>query len=114
MGDELHSINPGDVEAIRTQLADEEHIRALSDLFKALCDPTRLRIVLALKDNELCVHDLAHLIDTSESNASHQLRLLRNQKLVKYRREGKQVFYSVDDDHISHFIDDIQQHLGED
>jgi len=109
----LHSIEPDKVEEIRDLLADVDHIQDLSELFKALCDSTRLRIVLALKENQLCVHDLAHLIDTSESNTSHQLRLLRNKKLVKYQRKGKQVFYSIDDEHIAHFLEDIQQHLGE-
>lgn len=113
MTQELHSISSANSQAIQESLGDEEHIRELSDLFKALCDPTRLRIILALKEEELCVHDLALLTETSESNASHQLRVLRNMKLVKYTRRGKQVFYSIDDEHISHFLEDIQQHLGE-
>lgn len=110
---QLHSIKPGMFERIQRRVFNEEEIYDLSGLFKALCDPTRLRIVLALKESELCVHDLANLIDSSESNTSHQLRILRSEKIVKFRKEGKQVFYSIADAHITHFITDIQEHLRE-
>ncbi len=109
----LHSIEPEFFETLRGHVINDEEIFALADLFKALCDPTRLRIVLALQQSELCVHDLAHLIQSSESNTSHQLRILRGEKIVKYRKEGKQVFYSIADDHITHVITDIQEHLQE-
>ncbi|HKJ68494.1 MAG TPA: metalloregulator ArsR/SmtB family transcription factor [bacterium] len=109
----LHSIEPGTFEDIQDHVSDDEVISALSNLFKALCDPTRLRIVLALQHSELCVHDLANLIRSSESNTSHQLRILRAEKIVKYRKEGKQVFYSIADHHITHVITDIQEHLRE-
>lgn len=113
MEQQLDSIKPGMFNLIREKVLDEDEIYALSGLFKALCDPTRLRIVLALKESELCVHDLAHLIESSESNTSHQLRILRSEKIVKFRKDGKQVFYSIADAHITHFITDIQEHLRE-
>lgn len=113
MEQQLHSIKPGMFNLIRTKVHDENKIYELSGLFKALCDPTRLRILLALKESELCVHDLASLIDSSESNTSHQLRILRSEKIVKFRKDGKQVFYSIADAHITHFITDIQEHLRE-
>ncbi len=110
---DLHSITVEHFEQTRQQLADDFGVQDLAERFKALSDPTRLRIVLALKKQELCVHDLAQLIETSESNTSHQLRLLRNAKIVKYRKRGKQSFYSIDDEHITHIIEDMQSHLDE-
>jgi len=111
--DELHSISEDRYRHIRKQLTNDREIRELSELFKVLCDPTRLRIILALKDQELCVHDLAALADTSESNTSHQLRILRNLRLVNSRREGKQVFYHLEDAHITNLIRDVRNHLQE-
>lgn len=72
----------------------------LADLFKALADPTRIKIINALKDQELCVCHLAKKINMEQSAVSHQLRLLRNMHLVKNRRDGKEVFYSLDDEHV--------------
>jgi len=113
MDNQLHSISVERFEETQQLLEDDFGVQDLAERFKALCDPTRLRIVLALKAQELCVHDLAQLIDTSESNASHQLRLLRNAKIVKYRKKGKRSFYSIDDEHITHIIEDMQSHLNE-
>lgn len=74
-------------------------------IFKALADPTRLKIAYALvQEDELCVCDVANIIDSSLATASHHLRLLRNMGLAKYRKEGKMVFYSLDDDHVNHLI----------
>ncbi len=109
----LHNLEGTMYKHLQDQIDDEEEIFRLADLFKALCDPTRLRIVIALKHSELCVHDLAYLIDSSESNTSHQLRILRGEKIVKYRKEGKRTFYSIADDHIARVIEDIQEHLQE-
>jgi len=113
MENRLHSISTEHFEETQRLLKDDFGIQELTDRFKVLSDPTRLRIVLALKQQELCVHDLAQLIETSESNASHQLRLLRNAKIVKYRKKGKRSFYSIDDEHITHIIEDMQSHLNE-
>lgn len=74
-------------------------------LFKALADPTRLKIAYALvEEEELCVCDVANIIDSTLATASHHLRLLRNMGLAKYRKEGKLVFYSLDDDHVKQMI----------
>ncbi|MGA8943493.1 MAG: metalloregulator ArsR/SmtB family transcription factor [Thermoactinomyces sp.] len=76
-----------------------------SKIFKALADPTRLKIAYALmQEHELCVCDVANIIDSSLATASHHLRLLRNMGLAKYRKEGKMVFYSLDDDHVNQLI----------
>lgn len=109
----LHNLKKRDFEILRSNRQETEVIQEISEVFKALCDPTRIRIVLALREKELCVHDLAALIDSSESNTSHQLRVLRSMKIVKYRKDGKQVFYSIDDEHISHLIEDVQEHILE-
>ncbi|MEL7563470.1 MAG: metalloregulator ArsR/SmtB family transcription factor [Dehalobacterium sp.] len=72
----------------------------LSEIFKALGDPTRIKILYALSQEELCVCDLVEVLEMTQSAVSHQLRALRNLRLVKYRKEGKMVYYSLDDDHI--------------
>lgn len=72
----------------------------LAQTFKALSDPTRVRIISALSHNELCVHELCTLLGMSQSAISHQLRTLREMALVKYRKEGRHVYYTLDDEHI--------------
>jgi len=81
------------------KLADDV-VYDLAELFKTMGDPTRIKILYALKERELCVCDLSELLDMSSSAISHQLRILRNNKLVKYRKEGRSVYYSLDDDHV--------------
>ncbi len=85
----------------------------LVETFKVLSDPTRLKIAITLTNNELCVHDIASATDISESAASHQLRILRSLRLVKHRREGKQMFYSLDDHHIEKLIHVATEHIAE-
>lgn len=98
------------VERLRGRLAGTE---SLALLFKALADDTRVRIALALSHEELCVCDVANLMDISVATASHHLRLLRNMGLVKYRKAGKLVFYSLDDAHVVTIIRTALDHLGE-
>jgi len=84
------------------------HMKDVKDvelIFKALSDPTRLKIAYALTlAKELCVHDVAYIIGSTTATASHHLRLLRNMRLAKYRKEGKFVFYSLDDDHVRQLV----------
>ena len=101
------------VKAVEKLLPPGTEILALAETFKVLGDPTRLRIVLALAADELCVCDLAELIGVSVSAISHHLRLLRGLKLVKFRKEGKMVHYSLDDEHIENIIHDAQIHVTE-
>ena len=101
------------VNNVRATLPDNHEILDLSETFKTLGDPTRLRIVLALAKEEFCVCDLSILINLSVSAISHQLRLLRNMKLVKFRKEGKMVYYSLDDSHIENIIREAQTHVRE-
>ncbi len=72
----------------------------VAQLFKALSDPSRVRIISALSHTELCVHDLAAALDMSQSAVSHQLRSLREMRLVRYRKQGRKVYYQLDDEHI--------------
>ena len=92
-------------------IPDSDTLRSLTDIFKALSDPSRLKIVAALATCELCVCDLAAVSGSSESAVSHQLRILRNLKIVRYRREGKIVFYHLDDDHVKSLISQSIEHV---
>ncbi|MBW2175946.1 MAG: winged helix-turn-helix transcriptional regulator [Deltaproteobacteria bacterium] len=88
-------------------------LERLALTYKILGDPTRLRVVMALKSGEMCVCDLAAFIGVSESAVSHQLRRLRDLTLVKNRRDGQTLYYSLDDDHVSDLIDTGLEHLRE-
>jgi DNA-binding transcriptional ArsR family regulator len=83
------------------QVLDGSTAARLSEMFRALSDPTRVRIIALLAEVELCVCDLAAALEMSQSAVSHQLRTLRDRKLVRWRREGRQVFYSLDDEHVA-------------
>lgn len=92
-------------------LTDTEAVR-LAELFKALSDPTRIRIIAALSHTELCVDDLVNLMDVSQSAISHQLRYLRHLRLVQYRKEGKHSFYRLDDEHVREMFQRSREHLA--
>lgn len=101
---EIYCYDEIKVQRAKSSLEDTNFIDT-SQMFKALADPTRLKIAYALlKESELCVCDVANIIDASVATASHHLRLLRNMGLAKYRKEGKMVFYSLDDDHVEELI----------
>ncbi|MDI9567331.1 MAG: metalloregulator ArsR/SmtB family transcription factor [Bacillota bacterium] len=93
-------VHPAAVEHVREEMLDEQEINRLAETFKVLGDPTRIKILSALATEELCVCDLAAALEMSVSAISHQLRVLKGARLVKYRREGKNIFYSLDDDHV--------------
>ena len=88
------------LKGIKDSLYEDETIIQLSQIFKALADPTRLKIIYVLSERSLCVCDIANLLDMTQSAISHHLRLLRNLRLVKFKKEGKMVIYSLDDDHV--------------
>ena len=85
---------------VRADLVDGPTAMKLAETFKALSDPTRVRIISALSHAELCVHDIAATLDMTHSAISHQLRTLRELRLVKFRRAGRHVYYTLDDEHI--------------
>lgn len=101
------------VKTARKSLYDETTTAGLSETFKVLSDPTRLKIVFALTKAELCVCDIAALLSMTDSAISHQLRLLKNLRLVKHRRDGKMAYYSLDDDHIETLIRIAVKHVSE-
>ncbi len=96
----------------RDSLLSHENIIELSKIFKALGDPTRLRIIEGLSREELCVCEIAELLNMNQSAISHQLRVLRNLRLVKYRRQGKQAIYSLDDDHVLELFNQGLEHIN--
>lgn len=96
--------------AKRIMLKDDDASK-LSEVFKVLGDPTRIKIINALSRCELCVCDIAEILGMTHSAISHQLRLLRNLRLVKYRKEGKMVIYSLDDEHILQLFSQGMEHV---
>jgi DNA-binding transcriptional ArsR family regulator len=110
---EIYYVNEDHVRSARRALSPEREILSLAETFKTLGDPTRVKVLQALSVEELCVCDLAKLLGISESAISHQLRVLRNKKLVRYRKEGKMTFYSLDDEHIDVLMKVALQHVRE-
>ena len=91
----------------------KEAIYGLAELFKIFGDPTRIRILYAMLDTERCVNDIAGILQMSQSSVSHQLRILKTSKLVKSRREGKSIFYSLDDEHVRAILNMGMEHIME-
>jgi ArsR family transcriptional regulator, lead/cadmium/zinc/bismuth-responsive transcriptional repressor len=110
---DLVQIDLSRVRKIREALVAEDAVHGLADTFSALGDPTRVRILDALSHGELCVCDLAAVLSLSQSAVSHQLRLLRGMRLVRPRRDGRVVFYSLDDQHIMSLFRQTLQHVEE-
>ena len=102
------------VEAVRKRMPDENELYDLADFFKVLGDSTRAKIMWALDESEMCVCDLAVLLNMTKSAISHQLSSLKQADLVKYRKEGKVVFYSLADDHIQEIFEKGLEHIRED
>ena len=98
---------------IQDKIPVEEEVYELADLFKIFSDSTRIKILCILFESEMCVYDLSGILGMSQSAVSHQLRLLKQSKLVKHRREGKIIFYSLSDDHIRKIIDNGLEHIQE-
>ncbi len=99
--------------SIKRKLPPDEMIVEAADFFDAFSDATRLKILLALMEEELCTRDLSNLTGLSVSAISHQLRLLKDRRIVSYRRERRNVFYRLDDEHIRNVLKIALEHLGE-
>jgi ArsR family transcriptional regulator len=97
---EVNFIHLDQVQAAQKDLIDGQSAGELARTFQALADPTRVRLISTLSNTELCVYDLAAVLGMTQSAVSHQLRTLRNLRLVKSRRTGREIFYTLDDDHI--------------
>ena len=101
------------VNEVKKKIPQDEMIYDLAEFFKVFADSTRMKIIFALIENELCVCDIANIVQTTQSAISHQLRLLKQSKLVKFRKEGKVVYYSLDDEHISQIVKKGREHIEE-
>ena len=101
------------VKKVEGVMPDEQQLLDLSEFFKVFGDSTRIKILYILMETELCVGDMAQLLRVSQNAVSHQLRVLKNSKLVKFRREGKIIFYSLADDHVKRIISQGMEHVNE-
>ena len=101
------------LEKVREKLPDVDELYDLAELFKVFGDSTRIRILYVLFQSELCVCDLAEVLGMTQSAVSHQLKILKQAKLVTGRREGKSVFYELADDHVRSIIDQGKEHIEE-
>lgn len=90
---------------------DEELVYYIADFFKVLGDATRIKILYELSKRELCVHEISMILNISQSATSHQLRILRQSNLVKFKRKGKAIYYSLDDGHVEHILEQGIEHI---
>ena len=102
---DVFCINKEAVENVRSQMLDRQLVADTAEIFKVLGDPTRMRLLYALAQRELCVCDLSAVLGMTQSAISHQLRVLRSARLVRYRKMGKVVYYTLADAHVTQFID---------
>lgn len=110
---DIEDINIEKVNNVKINMPTDEFLFDMAELFKVFGDSTRMKIISALLNNELCVGELASITNTTSSAISHQLRVLKQAKLVKYRREGKTIFYSLDDDHVRQIYEIGEKHIEE-
>lgn len=110
---EAHELHGDLLETVSSTMPDETELYDLAELFKIFGDSTRIRILFVLFEAEVCVCDLAQVLNMTQSAVSHQLKILKQNKLVKSRREGKSIFYSLADDHVRTIIAQGQEHIEE-
>lgn len=110
---ECNVLHEETVKKVKQKMPEDGFIYDLAELFKVFADSTRMKIIYALLEEELCVCDIANICGTTQSAISHQLRLLKQSKLVKFRREGKTIFYSLDDEHIEQIVKKGSEHIEE-
>ena len=105
--------HPAALQTVRNRELPGVTCAALADLFRVLADAGRVRILHALNQAELCVCDLSDLLGVSPSAVSHQLRILRAARLVRYRRQGRRIFYALDDAHVARLVEQAMEHINE-
>ena len=110
---EFLCLDESGVEAVRQQMPDEDDLYDLAELYKVFGDSTRIKILYVLFEQEVCVCDLAQLLGSSVSAISHQLRVLKQARLVKFRRSGKTIFYSLADEHVRTILGQGMDHIRE-
>lgn len=106
-------IHQDKIDKVRKGMPKEETLYDLAEVFKVFGDSTRIKILYSLFRNEMCVCDIASIVGTTQSAISHQLRVLKQAKLVKYRKEGKVVYYSLDDEHVKSIFNEGLKHIEE-
>ena len=110
---ELEKVHDDVLKRVNSEMPPDAILYDLADLFKVFGDPTRIKSLYALFEAELCVCDMAELLGITQTAISHQLRVLKNNKLVKFRREGKNIYYSLSDDHVTRIIAQGMEHVNE-
>lgn len=113
LGCDIIEVHPQIVAKLRKEMPEHQQYQDLSDLFKMFADPTRLKILSLLFKQELCVCDIAETLGMTHSAVSHQLSVLRSNRIIKYRRDGKNIFYSLDDHHIQMIYNAGMEHILE-
>ena len=108
---DFYQIHDDVVKAVKEKMPDDDDLYDLAEIFKVFGDSTRIKILYVLFEAEMCVCDIAQLLNMTQSAISHQLRILKQSKLVKNRREGKAVFYSLADDHVRTIINQGREHI---
>lgn len=108
-----HLVHLDTVRQVQPEILPMSEAQLMAEFFSVLADPNRLRLLSALANQELCVCDLAAGLKMGESAVSHQLRVLRSQRLVKYRKEGRNVYYSLADSHVINLYREVAEHLSE-
>ena len=111
--EELQVVDEEKVNRVLNKMPNEDVLIDLAEFFKVFGDSTRMKIICALLEEELCVGDIARITNSSISAISHQLRLLKQSKLVKYRKDGKSVYYSLDDEHVREIFKKGREHIEE-
>jgi Predicted transcriptional regulators len=109
----MEAVHPDTLKQVAQAMPEDEILYDLAELFKIFGDSTRIRILYAIYEMEMCVCDIAVLLNMTQSAISHQLRILKQSKLVKYRRDGKTIYYSLDDDHVHAIIQMGMMHLSD-
>ncbi len=110
---EFMHIHEESIDKVKESIPADEKLYDLAELFKVFGDSTRIKILCALFTSELCVYDISQLLNVSQTAVSHQLRVLKTNKLVKSRKDGKNVFYSLADDHVFSIIGQGMEHIEE-
>jgi ArsR family transcriptional regulator, lead/cadmium/zinc/bismuth-responsive transcriptional repressor len=112
-GCDAHLVHLENIRQVQPEIVSIEKAQQMAEFFGTLADPSRLRLLSALAQQELCVCDLAAVAKMGESAVSHQLRVLRSQRLVNYRREGRNIYYSLADSHVMNLYAEVAAHLEE-
>lgn len=110
---DFYQVHDDVVQAVRNKMPEEDELYDLAEIFKVFGDSTRIKILYALFEAEMCVCDIAQLLNMTQSAISHQLRILKQSRLVKSRRDGKAVFYSLADSHVRSIINQGIEHIEE-